>query len=357
MKKTLIIAFALIMQICAYAQSPMWNNYGKAVQVKGGAGIVQFVEAILGYKPEDWSREAVYDKPNGYFHYYEEGAGHIDYYVSYWNRKDGKKLVIMSYDASDFGRLIKKQTSPWGCYSSFAYEGADAESGLDRINVDTGFRAYLYDEVKKQLVPLATPPFKGFDNPVDKHYQLILPQKGKDIRVREQKGIEGDYVYHTLKWNGMTFDFIREGNIVTSFFITDAKANIRTAPNGKIVYTTPDEGSFVVNIIKIENGWCLIEGDNIEFAGKGELVTLQGSSSGYWIHTSCLGANGLGGNRSRLFASPNDKSKVISKVSEDTLVIPIEMRGEWVKVRIANSKKEGWMNIYEICSNPLTNCC
>ncbi len=359
MKKAFIIALALIMQLSAFADgNPMWNNYGKTVQVKGGAGIEQFVEAILGYKPDDWSRDPVYDKRNGFFHYYEEGSGHIEYYVSYWNRNDGKKLVIMSYDEADFGKPITPQSSPWGYYSTTMVADNDMESEAEGVNTDTGFRAYLYDEAKKQLTPLTTPPFNGFDNPVKNHYLLMLPQQGKDIRVREQKDEAGFFVYHTLKWNGMTFDFIREGNVVASFFGTEANINIRTAPNGRIVYTTPNTGEYSFDIVKIENGWCLIDGTSIYENEESTMIELNGSNSGYWVHSSCIGAKGGNGDGAvTLLASPDDNAKVVYKSNDYTIIEPIEIRGEWVKVRARVSKKVGWIRIYDMCSNPLTNCC
>lgn len=355
MKKMLVVAAAFIVQLCALADNPLWMKYDKPLTVKGGAGIEQFVEAIFGYKPNDWSTDAEYDKRNGYFYYFEEGAGHVNYYVSYWNRKDGKKLVIMSYDEGDFGKRIKMQSSMWGCMSSFSYGDSDEVTTDEAINVDTGFRAFLYDEAKKQLVPLAAPPFNGFDNPVKKHYLLMLPQKGKDIRVREEKGELGNYVYHTLKWNGMTFDFVREGNVVASFYCTEGGVNIRTAPNGKIVYTTPNTGSYGVDILKIENGWCLIDGSCIYEYEEATVVELNGSNAGYWVHSSCIGATGAGAG-APLRSMPDEKGSAQLLVDEDTLVEPVEMRGEWIKVRERKSKKEGWLKVSELCSNPLTTC-
>lgn len=356
MKRTIIIALTILLNLSVSAEkTPMWRTLGKTVQVKGGVGIEQFVEAIFGIKRDDWDYDPEFDKRNGYFHYFQEGDGHTSYYVSYWNRKDGKKLVLVSYDTTEFGKRIEKRTSPWGCMSTFK---VDAESvGSDEgIITDTGFRAYLYDDVKKQLVPLPSPPFNGFDNPVQKHYLLQLPQHGKDIRVREQTGY-CEHVYHLLKWNGMTFDFERIGNDIASFYGTEPKINIRTAPNGKIVYTTPQTGSYCFNIIKVENGWCLIDGNSIYEAEESIDTDLKGSDTGYWVHSSCIGAKGVGAGGVTLYASPDEKSQVAFKSDDETLIEPIEIRGEWVKVRASASKKEGWMRNDMICSNPLTNCC
>lgn len=350
MKKLFFLALILAFQLGASAQTRSWNAYGKTFNVKGGAGIEQFVTAIFNIKPNEWDGEPVFDKRCGYFSYFQEGGGSVTYNVSYWNRKDGKKLVILSYRDNNFGNKENPQSSAWGYYGSFQYGMADT----DILNTETGCRAYLYDEAKKQLVPMATPPFNGLPNPMDSHYFLQLPREGKDIIVCEQTGMY-DHVYHSLKWNGMTFDFKKEGNVLASFFLTDSKANIRTAPNGKVVKTLPGNGSHVVDILKIENGWCLIYGNVINEYEESKEVELKGSATGqYWIHTSCLGANGTG--EAKLHATPEEGSKVLMDLTEDTLVVPIEMRGEWVKVREVKSKKEGWVLSEDLCSNPLTTC-
>lgn len=350
MKKVLFLALLLVSQLGAFGQNRIWNTFGKTVSVKGGVGIEQFVTAILGTKPNEWDRGPVYDKKNGYFSYFEEGGGCIMYNVSYWNRKDGKKLVIISYRQNDFAnKKVKPQASAWGYFSSFQY----GENPTDIINMESGFRAYLYDEAKKQLVPMATPPFNGLPNPLDSQYFLELPQNGKDIVVCQNVSYE-EKIKHTLKWNGMTFDFQQGEEILAGFFVTDSKANIRTAPNGEIVKTLSGEGEYTIEVYEMKNGWCRIAPTVYENT-EGNDINLQGSATGeYWIHNSCLGANGRGG--SKLRATPDMNGKVLMNVTEDTLVMPLEIRGVWIKVRDVKSKKEGWILGEELCSNPLTTC-
>lgn len=353
MKKVLLLALVLLFHLSTFAQNRMWNDYGKNVKVNSGIGIEQFVTAIFGIKPNEWTNDAVYDKKNGYFSYYEEGAGSIRYNVSYWNRKDGKKLVIMSYRANDFGKNAKTQSSAWGYFSTFKINDPDVPTD-DVIKMETGFRAYLYDEAKKQLVPLTTPPFNGIPNPLDGHYFLELPQNGKDIVVCENVSYDKE-VNHTLKWNGMTFDFQKGEETVVGFFVTDSKANIRMAPNGKIVKTLSGNGEYTIEVYEMKNGWCRIAPTIYENT-EGKDINLRGSETGqYWIHNSCLGANGVGAG-AKLRATPDMDGKVLMNVTEDTLVMPLEIRGVWVKVRDVKSKKEGWVLGEELCSNPLTTC-
>lgn len=351
MKKILVLSLVLTLQLSALGQTRLWNSYGKTFNVKGGVGIEQFVTAIFQTKPNEWSSDAVYDKPHGYFSFHEEGDGSVTYNVSYWNRSDKKKLVILSYRATSFGKRVKPQSSAWGYYSTFQYGEADT----DIYNTETGFRAYLYDEVKKLLVPMATPPFNGMPNPVDSHYFLQLPREGKDITVCETVDLY-DPVYHTLTWNGMSFDFKKEGNIPEEFFVTSHKVEVCNAPDGKVVFSTINDKNYTLDILKVENGWCLILDNMIIPNGDdSEIINLKGSSTGhYWIKASALGANGRG--NAKLHAIPSKTSKVLMTITEDVVVEPIELHEEWIKVREVKTKKEGWMQREDLCSNPLTTC-
>lgn len=351
MKKILLLSLVLALQFSAFGQTRLWNNYGKTFSVKGSVGIEQFVTAILQTKPNEWSADPVYDKPHGYFCYHEEGDGSVTYNVSYWNRSDKKKLVILSYRETSSGKKVEPQSSAWGYYSTFQY----GEGDTDIYNTETGFRAYLYDELKKQLVPTATPPFNGMPNPVDGHYFLQLPREGKDITVCETVDLY-DHVYHTLKWNGMTFDFKKEGYIPEEFFVTSHKVEVRNAPNGKVVFSTINNKNYTINILKVENGWCLIhENAIIPNGDESDIVELKGSSTGhYWIKASALGANGR--SNAKLYATPDKGSKVLMNVTEDVIVEPIELHDEWIKVREVKTRKEGWIPRENLCSNPLTTC-
>ena len=136
--------------------------------------------------------------------------------------------------------------------------------------------------------------------------------------------------------------------------MTDSKANIRTAPNGKIVKTLSGEGEYTVEVYEMKDGWCRIAPTVYENT-VGNDIKLKGSANDqYWIHNSCLGANGRA--ETKLRATPDMNGKVLMKVTEDTLVRPLEIRGLWIKVRDVKSKKEGWVLDEELCSNPLTTC-
>lgn len=351
MKKTILFALALIMQLGAFGQDRMWQQYSKPVSVKGGAGIEQFVTAVLDTKPNEWFNDPVYDRKNGFFSYHEEGAGSVTYNLAYWNRKDGKKLVILSFQETDFGKRVKQEASPWYFYSSVQY-GEEADQ---IINTETGFHAYLYNEAKKQLQPLATPPFNGMPSPLDGHYFLELPRQGKDIIVRHELG-EYKRVYHTLTWNGMSFDYSKDELYPEDFFVNTSQVEIYNAPNGKVVFTTDNVHEFTLEILKVENEWALIYDNTIFPNGDDtEEVRLTGSPSGnYWIKASHLAANGRG--NAKLREMPKLDANSLMDITEDSFVMPLELSKGWVKVREVKTNKEGWLLREELCSNPLTTC-
>lgn len=139
-------------------------------------------------------------------------------------------------------------------------------------------------------------------------------------------------------------------------FDEDGDTNVRNAPGGKVVDKIPAGGSYTLLIDKIQNGWCHIwKGETVE-EEEGVVRKFKGATD-YWIHSSVIGANGLGDGGVTLYTTPSKKSKVAYKSTDWTIIRPVEIKGEWLKVRVDGKKTEGWIRRDEICSNPLTNCC
>lgn len=139
-------------------------------------------------------------------------------------------------------------------------------------------------------------------------------------------------------------------------FDNDGKTNVRNAPGGKVVDSIPEGGSYTLFIDKIQNGWCHIwKGETVE-EEEGVTKKFKGATD-FWIHSSVIGANGMGDGRVTLYSTPSKSSKVVYKSKEWTIIRPVEIKGKWLKVRVDGKKTEGWIRTDEICSNPLTNCC
>ncbi len=185
------------------------DELNKPHKVTGGAGIVHFMEAIGmdycdGDDPE--SENCIVDKANGYYKFSQEGGGGIHIEAAYWNRSDGKKMLIVNYHVGNFGHgdhaaKLQKENE-W-----FKLK-VDNTTKKDFMYDEIGCMAFLYNATTQKLEPMLKPPFNGVPKTDDFIY-IYPPQKGKDIRVelwnRETYG-EGNE--HTLKFNGLTFDWV-----------------------------------------------------------------------------------------------------------------------------------------------------
>ena len=148
-----------------------------------------------------------------------------------------------------------------------------------------------------------------------------------------------------------------------SVYISDSNGeftNVRNAPNGKVVAKIPTSKIVVLDVTSPQNGWWQIDGGQVAYTGDDdEVVNLKGSSTGYWIHHSVIGLDtrNYGGETLRLRKSPGAKSAVVFSFKEEMHLMPLEVRGDWVKVKTADGKHIGWIETEWLCDNPLTNCC
>lgn len=181
------------------------DELNKPHKVSGGAGIVQFMKAIGLYYADDEPENATVDKANGYYKFSQEGAGGISIEAAYWNRTDGKKMLIARYHVGDFGHgshaaKLEKENE-W--FKLKVDDPASEDFMFDEI----GFMAFLYNAATQTLEPMQKPPFNGVPKTSDIIY-IYPPQKGKDIKVRLwNRETYGQGNEHTLKFNGLTFDW------------------------------------------------------------------------------------------------------------------------------------------------------
>ena len=140
--------------------------------------------------------------------------------------------------------------------------------------------------------------------------------------------------------------------------------NIRNAPNGKVVQTlNVVDGGYVVTLLEAKNNWWKID-PQVEIYGdveEGEdVVTLKGSTTGYWIHYSVLQFT-IAGERENVIRTQPSRNAALVKITEPSYLAeielrPLEIRGKWIKVVTTDKRYTGWMPIDRICSNPLTTC-
>ena len=132
---------------------------------------------------------------------------------------------------------------------------------------------------------------------------------------------------------------------------------------GAVVDRIPTNCAAMLGIEHPVNGWWRIEGGSYtglvdeynDFAD----VDLHGSTTGYWIHWSVIAVStrNYGGEKLFLRKEPSEHAAVTYTFSEETLLRPIDIRGDWVKVKTVDGRGTGWIESDWLCGNSVTNCC
>lgn len=176
-------------------------------KVTGAPNIKTFVEATLGKAGYEFDNDH-FDIRNGYFDFFEEGDGSTWVNAAYWNRNDGKKLFIISWnivslipDHLNKGKMkgVQFASSPWMRFD------ITRESEDFFRSKDSGYLTYIYNEKTRTLEIKYDMSLLGNMPEASTHRCLILPRNGKDIKVKEENSNGVGYRYRTLKWNGLTF--------------------------------------------------------------------------------------------------------------------------------------------------------
>lgn len=123
--------------------------------------------------------------------------------------------------------------------------------------------------------------------------------------------------------------------------------NIRDKPSGATVMQI--DGNAVIKVKNSERGWWRIEG-NSYIQGvpyrEDSYKPLQGSSTGYWIHSSVI-AFGTPYDDEKLikfYSKPDSASSVVYSVSaEEDSYIPLEKKGCWIKAKTEDGSHSGWI--------------
>lgn len=137
-------------------------------------------------------------------------------------------------------------------------------------------------------------------------------------------------------------------------------SNVRNKPGGAIVDRIPVDASAMFEVDEPTNGWWHIMDGCYYALGKEDFeeFTLKGSESGYWIHYSVIavGTRNYDGSNLYLRAKPEADAPVSYTLKGEQMVRPIDVKGEWVKVKTLNGKGTGWIDANMLCGNSVTNC-
>ena len=141
-------------------------------------------------------------------------------------------------------------------------------------------------------------------------------------------------------------------------FINDSNGdtNVRNAPKGAVVGKLAQDESWSMVVEAPQNGWWRVQVETIS-APEADIPKFKASKTGYWVHSSVLGvgSRNYGGQRLSLRKSPTSNAAVVYSFSEELLLQPLDIKGDWVKVKVRGH--EGWIEKEWLCGNPLTNCC
>ena len=149
---------------------------------------------------------------------------------------------------------------------------------------------------------------------------------------------------------------------VLDVFISDATGsptNVRNAPNGKVVAQLNPTSGIMIGVESPKNGWWKITDNYYSDPDKDfEDEYLKGSTTGYWIHHSVLAVatRNYGGETLRLRKSPSSRAQAVYSFNEEIILRPMEVKGDWVKVKTTDGKHTGWIEAEWLCGNSVTNC-
>ena len=135
--------------------------------------------------------------------------------------------------------------------------------------------------------------------------------------------------------------------------------NVRNAPNGKVVAKLNPTSGIMIFVESPKNGWWKIVGGYYTDPDKDfEEEYLKGSTTGYWIHHSVLevATTNYGGQTLHLRNSPSSSAQSLYTFKKELLLRPLEIKGDWVKVKTSDGKHTGWIQSKWLCGNSVTNC-
>ena len=136
-------------------------------------------------------------------------------------------------------------------------------------------------------------------------------------------------------------------------------SSILNKPSGATVMTLPYDEPYMFTLSSPQDGWWKIN-DLWNAADDEDTTSLVGSDTGeYWIHFSVLGlgTSNYGGQELHLRAAPDLEADIVFTFNQELMLMPLDVQGDWVKVKVDGDDIIGWIEAEWLCSNPLTNCC
>ena len=294
--------------------------------------------SVDNYKSAD-VKEFVYDERAGYIRLlFADETREVQ--ACYWRLPNGiRRIAFMLYDPSD--------PTPYPL-----------------------LRFYDYNASKKEMYALVPMPVTEECNPTTVFYQL--PRKGKDIEIiHGPTGFTGKYVYagdEGFRFEGpdvLITDYAdgdgdMDGEQGLLYCILSSDEDIPVySEEGVVVYKIP-AGIYNVRLKEPEEGTWRIVGYALDTEEE-EYVIDTDYQGGLYLKSDNLVLYTIhyDGSAVVVYSMPDDSSKIVTSIPEETYVRPVGATEDyyWIHIRWGdNGEKHGWVQITKLCSNPYTTC-
>lgn len=156
-----------------------------------------------------------------------------------------------------------------------------------------------------------------------------------------------------------TIEDNRDCIVHLSAFILDPDqdpTNVRKSPGGDVIATLAPDTEHEVELEGLKDGWFMVT-EIFSFDDEEEVDLPEGKG---WIHWSviALSTRNYGGQKLSLRAADNIDADIVYSFSEEKLVRPLDVCGDWVQVEITQGSKsyKGWIEQEWLCGSAVTTC-
>lgn len=132
---------------------------------------------------------------------------------------------------------------------------------------------------------------------------------------------------------------------------------IMDSPSEKrnVIMTLPAQSVCQLVVNGVSNQWWFVASKISMIEPEEKLLELPGEG---WIHSSALAVStrNYGGEKLTFRENPEADAKEVYSFTEEIVLKPIDMSGEWVKVKTGDGAHEGWIEAAMLCGNAVSNC-
>lgn len=146
------------------------------------------------------------------------------------------------------------------------------------------------------------------------------------------------------------FGVYLDGQVAGAIEIMDSPSEKRN-----VIMTLPAQSVCQLVVNGVSNQWWFVASKISMIEPEEKLLELPGEG---WIHSSALAVStrNYGGEKLTFRENPEADAKEVYSFTEEIVLKPIDMSGEWVKVKTGDGAHEGWIEAAMLCGNAVSNC-